>query len=368
MSSAGEHLRLSPAHEAHQRLGARTTEFAGWLLPLRYESGTTSEHLATRTSVGVFDVSHLGRIAVEGPEAFDLLQAAFTNDLSRIGVGRAQYTLALDHGGGVADDVIVWWEAEESFLVIPNAANTKTVLRTLRSLVAERSLQADAVDVTADTAMFAVQGPAWEAVLRAAGFSSMPKRFGVLAQGEARIAGTGYTGERGVELVVPAREAAEFFMGLARAASQLGGGPAGLGARDTLRLEMGYPLWGNEMDTTTSPYEAGLEWVVVEEKPDFVGKTALPQRKARRRWDLVGVVMQERGAIPRHGYRVVADGTEGVVTSGGFSPVLEKGIALVRIPHGAVKEGEEVHVDIRGRSASGIVTDPPFVKTSLSRS
>ncbi len=368
MSSSAEHLRLSPAHEAHERLGAKTTEFAGWLLPLRYESGTPREHLATRASVGVFDVSHLGRIAVEGPEAFDLLQAAFTNDLSRIGVGKAQYTLALDHQGGVADDVIVWWEAEDSFLVIPNAANTETVLQTLRSLVAERSLQVDAADVTAETAMFAVQGPAWEAALRAAGFTAMPGRFGVLAQGEARVAGTGYSGERGVELVVPARDAVELFVGLARAASELGGGPAGLGARDSLRLEMGYPLWGNEMDTTTSPYEAGLEWVVAEEKPDFVGKAALPGRKASRRWDLVGVVMQERGSIPRHGYRVVADGAEGVVTSGGFSPVLEKGIALVRMPHGSVKEGEEVHVDIRGRPASGVVAAPPFVKTSLSRS
>jgi aminomethyltransferase len=350
---------------AHEKLGAKLTEFAGWLLPLRYSQGSVKEHLATRQTVGIFDVSHLGRVVVEGPGAFDLVQYAFTNDLSKIGPAKAQYTLLLDDDGGVVDDIVVLWEADDRFVVVPNAANTAVVFETLKNLAELKPYEAAVEDITSKTAMIAVQGPLWQEVCRSCGFSELPPRFGVSRSNDVLLAGTGYTGERGVEIILSSATASEYFLDLARAASEIGGTPAGLAARDSLRLEMGYPLWGNEMDRSTSPYDAGLGWVVAPKKSDFLGKSAADSARLTPRWSLVGIVMDDKGAIPRSGYAVRTGESEGSVTSGGFSPVLSKGVALARMPAGSAEEGMGVSVDIRGTSASGVVSTPPFVKTSL---
>lgn len=365
MTPPVDDVRHTPVLPAHEELGAKFTEFSGWLLPLRYPQGTTKEHLATRRAVGIFDVSHLGRVSVEGEGAFALLQYAFTNDLSKIAPGRAQYTLLLNEEGGVVDDLVVCWDAPQRFVVVPNAANTAEVAGVLEDLRDEGSFEATIADTTAATGMIAVQGPLWEGVCRASGLSDLPSRFGVVRCGDAMVAGTGYTGERGVEVVVPADRACEMFLQLVRAAVELGGTAAGLGARDTLRLEMGYPLWGNEMDDSFSPYEAGLGWVVAETDDDFRGRPAALARKAAPRWELFGVVMNDAGAIPRAGYAVRAGDVLGTVTSGGFSPLLQLGIALARMPAGLVRNGSPVGMDIRGRTAGGVLTDPPFVETSL---
>jgi len=393
----------TPALSAHQRLRARFTEFAGWVLPLRYPAGTIEEHLATRRSVGVFDVSHLGRVLVSGRDALLLLQRAFTNDLLRVSVRKAQYTLLLNDDGGIVDDIVVLWVDSDTFVVIPNAANTMAVVDALSKI--RQRYQADVFidNITSETAMFAVQGPAFEEVCESAGISleTLPPRFGVVKAGEWILSGTGYTGERGIEVIVPAASASDVFETLARSAIEIGGGPAGLGARDTLRLEMGYPLWGNEMDTSIAPSEAGLDWVLVESKDDFVGKAAALEYKKYPRWRPIGIVMRDKGPIPRKSYSVKAGEISGTVTSGGFSPVLGRGIALARMPssfaptkivagtnlalllesddsarrlkgyHEAAVGAEELSrltrltVDIRGRPALGILTCPPFVKTSL---
>ncbi len=367
-TSPGE-AKQTPLMAAHVELGAKLTDFAGWRLPLRYPRGTTKEHLGTREAVGVFDVSHLGRIEVQGEGSLALLQFAFTNDLEKIGPQKAQYTLLLNDAGGVVDDIIVLWLAPDRFLVVPNAANTEVVYETLLTIrdsgILGSSVAPRIEDITSRTAMIAVQGPLWKEVCRECGVGDLPPRLGVVGSPEIIVAGTGYTGEAGAELIVPAERGADIFLALVDKASRVGGGPCGLGARDTLRLEMGYPLWGNEMDESISPFEASLGWAVATGKEDFKGKGAALERSASPRWKLEGVVMNDDGAIPRSGYSVGWDGETGVVTSGGFSPTLQKGIALCRLPAGVKEEAGNVVVDIRGRRAEGRLVKPPFVRTAL---
>jgi aminomethyltransferase len=344
--------RTSPLDAVHRELGAKLVPFGGWVMPLSYPEGTLAEHRACRTGAVVFDVSHLGTVRVEGPDAFDHLQATLTNDLGRIGPGRAQYTHLLDDEGSVLDDIIVWWAGQERFDVMPNASNTDRVVGAIGG-----------TDVTAERAVLAVQGPDARNRLRSVvpEIADLP-RFAVAPfewdGAAAWAAGTGYTGEDGVELAVPVAGAGALFTALVDA----GIPPAGLGARDTLRLEAGLPLHGHELGAGITPLQAGLGWVVGWDKGPFPGRAALEAERERgvsRR--LRGLVVEGRQP-PRQGNPVLVEGKPaGEVTSGNFSPVLGKGIALAFLPPD-VEPGATVEVDVRGRHLSAEVVKPPFVK------
>ena len=349
-------MRRSPLDAAHRALGAKLTEFGGWEMPLSYPAGTIAEHLACRRAAAVFDVSHLGTVRVTGADAVDRLQAAFTNDLRRIGPGRAQYTHLLDpDDASVLDDIIVWWVDGDRLDVMPNASNTERVREAL-------GVGAD-TDVTDERAVLAVQGPAARERL-AAVFpdAAAVERFAVAQLpwdgAEVVVAGTGYTGEDGVEIAVPAAEAARLWEAVVGAGIE----PAGLGARDTLRLEAGLPLHGHELGPGITPLQAGLGWVVRWDKGDFRGRAPLEaEKEAGPRRRLRGITTEGRRP-PRAGYRVLADGAAvGEVTSGGFSPILEHGIALALLAPD-VEPGTKVEVEVReGQSLGGQVVKPPFV-------
>lgn len=331
--------------------------FGGWEMPLAYGDGTISEHLACRRGAVVFDVSHLGTVTLTGSAAFDGLQAVLTNDLRKIGPGRAQYTHLLDDAdASVLDDIIVWWVDDEVFQVMPNASNTSRVV--------------DAVggeDTTGERAVLAVQGPAARRLLAAvAPEAAAVGRFAVARfvwNGVPVVAaGTGYTGEDGVECAVPVAAAGDFWDALVDA----GVVPAGLGARDTLRLEAGLPLHGHELGPGITPLQAGLGWVVGWEKDYFRGRDALAaERQMGPALRLRGVVVDGRQP-PREGYTVLVEGEPaGTVTSGNFSPVLATGIALAFLTP-SVEPGTSVEVEARGKCLHGRVVKPPFVAPSPS--
>jgi aminomethyltransferase len=338
----------SPAHAAHERLGARFTDFSGWEMPLQYQ-GTLAEHHAVRRGVGVFDVSHLGRFMLTGPGARNALDTLLCNDLGRISPGRAQYTMMLTEDGGVVDDIIVWWLDEERFLVLPNAGNHETVM----TAFAEHS-GLDIDDLRPTTALFAVQGPEARAVVEDV-VGVWPGRFRVSSAEDLLVAGTGYTGEPGVEITAPAPMAEALFDRLARSAV-----PCGLGARDTLRLEMGYPLWGQDLDRSTTPLEAGMAWVVGWDH-DFVGRAALDrQRQGGTGRELIGFAFDDR-RVPRHGYPLRCGESSGEVTSGNFSPTLGVGIGLGYVaPPPRAETAPEV--EIRGEWYPANRASPPFVE------
>lgn len=348
-----EQLR-SPLHPQHVALGARFTTFGEWEMPLQY-AGTLAEHEEVRTATGVFDVSHLGRFLLEGPGSADQVSRLLCNDLSRIGPGRAQYTMMLTPEGGVIDDIIVWWLEEERFLILPNGANHAAV----RESFADASAATTVTDLREDTVLLAVQGPGAPALLdRVLGWA--PKRFRVRQDPPILAAGTGYTGEPGAEVMVPLADAPRVWEALLSA----GATPCGLGARDTLRLEMGYPLWGQDLDRDTTPLEAGLEWVVGWDH-EFVGRGALEaHRAAGRRRGLVGFAFPDR-RIPRHGYPMRSGTATGVVTSGNFSPTLGVGIGLGYLtppPGGEPLSDEVVEVEVRGEWYPARRVSPPFVE------
>jgi aminomethyltransferase len=326
--------------------------FGGWDMPLAYPTGTVTEHRACRLDAAVFDVSHLGTVRLSGADAGPALQAALTNDLGRIGPGRAQYTHLLDDAdGSVLDDLIVWWVEGDRFDVMPNASNTARVREAIGG-----------VDVTAERAVLAVQGP--EARRRLATVSPEAAEVGRFRVAEAgvagvtcTVAGTGYTGEDGVEIAVPADAAAECWS----AVVGTGVTPAGLGARDTLRLEAGLPLHGHELGPGITPLQAGLGWVVAWDKGEFRGRAALEAERATGvRRSLRGLETEGRRP-PRAGSRVMAGGeVVGEVTSGNFSPVLGHGIALAFLPP-TFEAGTEVEVEVRDQSLPARVVPTPFV-------
>ncbi len=337
--------------------------FGGWEMPLSYPLGTIGEHRACRHGTALFDVSHLGTVRVEGQGAFDALQAAFTNDLGRIGPGRAQYTHLLDpDDASVLDDIIVWWIDPERFDVMPNASNTERVSAALQSAAATVR------DVTTERALLAVQGPGARRLLEVvAPDAAEVGRFRV-AEVEWRgtqllVAGTGYTGEDGVELAVPVVQARTLWDELCDA----GAVPAGLGARDTLRLEAGLPLHGHELGPGITPLQAGLGWVVSWDKGDFIGREVLAaEREGGVTRKIVGLATEGRRP-PREGSDVVTvDGSAeprrvGTVTSGNFSPELGHGIALALVGSG-VGEADHLAVDVRGTLLPARVVPRPFVK------
>jgi aminomethyltransferase len=379
VTSSGEHPRQTPLHAVHERLGATMTSFAGWLMPLRYAS-ETAEHLAVRSAAGLFDLSHMGEILVTGPDAGAALDYALVGNLGSLAPGRARYTMICAADGGVLDDLVVYRLGEQEFLVIANAANTETVYRSLGSR--SEGLVAEVSDATGDYALIAVQGPAAAGILGPltsvdlAGVRYYAGAFGDVAGRPAWVARTGYTGEDGFEVFCRPGDAVWIWEALAGAGAPAGLIPAGLAARDTLRLEAGMPLYGNELGPDVTPFEAGLGRVVKFDKPgDFVGREALAARAAEGpRVVLVGLTMQSR-RIPRHGYPVLAEagsgsvgGPEGrrvgTVTSGAPSPTLGVPIAMAYLEPGVSQDHPGLAVDIRGQAAPADLTDLPFYRRS----
>jgi aminomethyltransferase len=356
-------LLRGPIHDVHVELGAKFAPFGGWEMPVSY-AGTVAEHTAVRTSVGVFDVSHLGKATVAGPGAAEFVNSALTNDLGRIRPGKAQYTLCCTPAGGVIDDLIAYYVSDDEIFLVPNAANTAAVTAALRTS-APRGITV--TDEHREYAVFAVQGPESTRVLAALG---LPTEMEYMAYADAgwegrqvRVCRTGYTGEHGYELLPRWDDAPALFRALVTQVRAAGGEPAGLGARDTLRTEMGYPLHGHELSLDISPVQARAGWAVGWKKPEFWGKSALEQEKsAGPRRTLLGLKAIDRGVL-RQGQTVLrGDEVLGETTSGTFSPTLETGIALALLDTGAdLKPGDEVQVDVRGRRLRAEVVRPPFV-------
>jgi aminomethyltransferase len=361
-------LLRSPLHDRHVELGAKFAEFGGWTMPLEYPAGVVKEHTAVRESVGIFDVSHLGKAIVSGPGAAAYVNATLTNDLGRIEPGRAQYTLCCDdETGGIVDDLIVYLHDEEHVLLVPNAANTSEVVRRLEARGPE--------GVTVrnrhrDDFVLAVQGPHADEVLEGAG---LPVGHDYMTFVETSVDGddvvvcrTGYTGERGYELIGANAAAGVLWDRLMAAGAEFGIQPCGLGARDTLRTEMGYPLHGQDISLQVTPNEARLGWAVGWAKDTFWGKEALLREKeAGPRRRLVAIKSTGR-AIPRPHMSVslTPDVLLGEVTSGTFSPTLRCGIGLALISS-VVAPDAQVGVDVRGRREIFELTTLPFVDTSV---
>ena len=361
--------RTSPLHERHVSLGAKLAEFGGWSMPLEYAgAGVVKEHTAVREAAGIFDVSHLGKALVHGRGAADFVNATLSNDLGKIAPGKAQYTLCCDaESGGIVDDLIAYLHADDRVFLVPNAANTAEVLRRLG---AEAPDGVDVVDHHTTHAVLAVQGPRSDDVLDAVG---LPTGHDYMSFVEAELGGaplvvcrTGYTGERGYELVCENDAAVALWDALFEAGSAVGMLPCGLGARDTLRTEMGYPLHGQDISLDVTPNQARLGWAVGWKKERFWGRDALVAEKEKGADRILrGVVATGRG-IPRPGMRVLlaADVPVGEVTSGTFSPTLRTGVGLALLAS-QVSDGAEVAVDVRGRREVFTVTRPPFVETGV---
>ena len=360
-------LKRTPLYERHVAAGAKTADFGGWDMPIEYV-GVVAEHNAVRSAVGVFDVSHMGKVRVHGPDAVAFLNGVLANDLDRIGAGQAQYSMLCNESGGVIDDLIVYRWADDEVFIIPNASNAASVVAALRS-AAPTQITVD--DHHLDHGIIAVQGPRSTEVLAALG---LPVDHDYMAMARAEFDGepiivcrTGYTGEHGYELVVPAATLVAAWDAVVAQAAEVGGMPAGLGARDTLRTEMGYPLHGQDISPTISPVEALIGWAVGWDKPAFAGRDALvAQRAAAPVRRLRGLLALDRG-IPRPHMVVHAQSLEGPVvgevTSGTFSPTLKQGIGLALLD-ASVSVGDEVTVDVRGRASRFQVVKPPFVEPS----
>ncbi len=349
-------LRHSPLDRWHRDNGARMVAFGGWDMPLEFDRGTLAEHMSCRRHAAIFDVSHLGTVRVVGRDAETVLQHALTNSLTKIAPGKAQYTHLLDDHGWVVDDIIIWWVAEERFDVMPNASNTSRVLAAIGGS-----------DVTEQRAILAVQGPESPGIF-ARIFPEAPTvaHFRVETLNwdgvPVVVGGTGYTGEDGFECSVPADAATELW----QAAVAAGAVPAGLGARDTLRLEAGLPLHGHELGPGITPLEAGLSWVVAWDKPGgFTGREALlEQRQRGLSRALRGVAGEGRQPL-RGGYAVMVEGQPvGELTSGNYSPVLGRGIGMAFLPPD-LPYGAALEVGARTRNLPGQLTRLPFVKKTI---
>ena len=355
--------KKTPLYDAHVKLGAKIVEFGGFLMPVQYSS-IVEEHQWVRSKVGVFDVSHMGEIEVKGPRALEFVSYITSNDPAALAEYQVQYSTFLTHKGTIVDDILVY-RLPDRFLLVVNAANTEKDV----NWVMEHKFSdgVEVKDLSDSTAELAVQGPLVEKVLQQFTDLDLSKiRYYWAAETtfmgkKALISRTGYTGEDGFEIYLDPNDVEEVFMRLLELEDVK---PAGLGARDTLRLEMGYCLYGNDIDETTNPLEAGLKWIVKFNKPDFIGKSALLEIKekgiTRKR---IGFETERRGAIPRHGQKIFKDGREvGIVTSGTFSPSLKKGIGMGYVPVELAKVGNTIEIEIRGRMEKATVVKLPFYK------
>jgi aminomethyltransferase len=365
MAQAAPPLKKTPLHESFRRAGARLVEFAGWDLPVQFTS-VVEEHLAVRTAAGLFDVSHMGEIAIRGGGALALVQALTPNDAAALQPGRAQYSALTTERGTFVDDLLVYRRAPDDFLLVVNAANTG---KDFAWIAAHARGDVEVVDVSARHALLALQGPRAADILGGVAGRAIVA-LDPFAFAEAEVAGvrvlvsrTGYTGEDGFEIAPPPEGAARVWDALLAAGRDRGLLPCGLGARDTLRLEARLPLYGNDIDETTTPYEAGLGFIVRPEKGDFLGREALlRERQSGPRRRLTGFEMRDPG-VPRHGYAVRVDGTPaGGVTSGGHAPFLKKNIGLAYLPPAGAAEGTQLEVEIRGRQARAVVVRTPFYR------
>ena len=359
----------SPVHERHVALGAKFAEFGGWSMPLDY-AGAVKEHTAVRDAVGVFDVSHLGKAVARGAGAATYVNSCLTNDLGKIEPGKAQYTLCCADDGGVVDDLITYLRGEDEVFLIPNAANTAEVVR---RLAASAPGGVEVVNLHRDYAIFAVQGTRSDEVLEVMGFPTGHDYMSFVEvvhdDVPVVVCRTGYTGERGYELVVPNAAALSVWDAILAAGEPHGIVPCGLAARDTLRTEMGYPLHGQDLSLSITPVQARLGWAVGWKKEAFWGAEALrAEKEAGPRRLLRGLVASGRG-IPRPGMRVTSpdEAALGEVTSGTFSPTRRVGVGLALLD-AAVAEGDEVFVDVRGRREAFVVTKPPFVTPGVRES
>jgi aminomethyltransferase len=356
--------QTTPLNAVHRAAGARMVDFGGFDMPLHYGS-QIEEHHAVRRDAGMFDVSHMRVVDVEGPDARDFLRHALANDVAKLkNPGKALYSCMLAENGGVLDDLIVYWRGGDAFRVVVNAATAQKDVAWLRGLLARQRCDAR-LAVRDDLAMIAVQGPrarekAWTALPETAHATADLKPFNGIAVPTRRcelfVARTGYTGEDGFEIMLPAECAAEVWQALAAA----GVAPCGLGARDTLRLEAGMNLYGQDMDESVTPLESGLAWTVdLATERDFVGREALVAAPPAR--DLVGLVLVDAGGVLRAHQRVTCGHAYGEITSGTFSPTLSRSIALARVP-ASVRPGDTVQVAVRDRSLAARVVKPPFVR------
>ena len=358
-------LKRTPLYAAHRRAGAKVVEFAGWQMPVQYR-GVIEEHLAVRSRAGLFDVSHMGEIEVEGADAVEFCQRISANDVARMKVSQAQYNLLLNDRGGVVDDVIFYRLELNHFLICVNAANSDKDFHWIREHAQGKVAVAD---VSARYAQLALQGPLGGKILqpltalKLGEIKSFHFGFGGVASIRCLVARTGYTGEEGFELYCQSGDAEPLWNALMEFGASEGLVPVGLGARDTLRLEKAYPLYGHELDDTTTPLEAGLEWVTKFSKPAFIGREVLVRQKeegVKRR--LVGLALREPG-IARSDYPLFKDGQPvGRVTSGTKSPSLGKSIALGYVASEAAAIGNAIDVEIRGRKVRAEVVPLPFYR------
>ncbi len=357
-------LRRTALFEVHRRSGARMTDFGGWEMPIEYSTGVLAEHEAVREDVGVFDVSHMGKLVVGGSGADAALNRLLVNDIDRITAGRAQYSMLCNESGGVVDDLLVYRLATDRVLVIPNAANAGTVRAELRSALPP---DVGIIDRHEADGILAIQGPRSRSLMVELGLlppetdlEYMALRAAVFDGGPALVFRTGYTGEHGYEVLIGAQSLPDLWEAVAARAT-----PCGLAARDTLRTEMGYPLHGQDLSPSITPLEAGMAWVVGWDKPAFRGRDALlAQRRAGSARRLRGLLVEGRG-IPRPGMGVrdPQGRVVGETTSGTWSPTRKAGIALALL-ESAVEPGDPVAIDIRGRQAPARVVAPPFVDRS----
>jgi len=363
-----ETLRRTPLYGEHQVLKGKLVPYAGFEMPVQYPTGIQAEHRAVREAAGMFDVSHMGEFFVEGKQALKLIQTVTVNDASALEPGQAQYSAMCAEDGTVLDDLLVYRMGADHFLVVVNAANRDSDLAWIRSHA--KGMDVAIRDRSDETALIAIQGPAAARILGPLTDLDLDQvgyyRFdsGRVVGVESLVARTGYTGEDGFEIYHPASRASDVWRALLdQGKKDQGLLPAGLGARDTLRLEMGYPLYGNDLDRDHTALESGLGWIVKLDAKEFVGRKALARQKeegvSRR---LAGIRLTDKG-FPRAGYPVVADGKEvGTVTSGTLSPSLNVGIALAYLPVELTAPDTPVAIRIRNRDLEGVVQRPPFYK------
>lgn len=357
-------LQRTPLYDRHVAAEAKIVPFAGFEMPVQYRTGITAEHRAVREAAGLFDVSHMGEFVVRGPQALDLVQHVSVNDAAQIEVGQAQYSAMCLENGCVVDDLLVYRFADRYMLVV-NASNLDKDWNWIEGHA--QAFECELEDVSQDTGLLALQGPAAREILRPlAGIDIDDVKYYRFAEGEvagvpAVISGTGYTGEDGFELYVGANDAPALWDALMEAGADAGLMPVGLGARDSLRLEMGYALYGNDLDEQHTTLESGLGWVTKMNKGDFVGREALAaQRESGVARRLVGMRLEGRG-FPRPGYDIVHEGeVVGTVTSGTVSPSLGSGIAMGYVPVELAKPGTRLQIDLRGRPVDALVQRPPF--------
>ncbi len=362
-------MKQTPFTEIHKALGAKMVDFAGFLMPLQYTS-ITEEHMAVRNSVGVFDVSHMGEIWIKGPKAFDLVQWLTTNDVAKLKPGKAQYSVFPNGTGGIVDDLIVYQYEEQKYMLVVNAANIEKDYNWI--LKQNEKFGAEVENASDNIAQLAVQGPnAIKVLQKLTDIDLSQIKFYNFTVGKLAgiddviISNTGYTGSGGFELYFYPEYAEKMWNAIFEAGKDYDIKPAGLGARDTLRLEMGYCLYGNDIDDTTSPIEAGLGWIVkFTEGNNFIDRDFLWKQKqngvSRR---LVGFIMEDKG-IARHGYEIYSSEGQkiGKVTSGTISPMLKKGIGMGYVNVEYKQPGTEIYIDVRGKKLKAKVVKPPFVE------